>query len=493
MWETLKEDVMGYFSEFHNAGRIVKGANASFLALIPKVDNPQKIEEYRPILLINLMYKMLSKVLANRLKTVMDDLIGEQQSAFMGGRQLVDCVMVANEVLDEARRKKIKGFCFKVDFEKAYDRVSWAFLDYMLRRMGFNHVWCQWMKECMQSASISILVNGGTTKQFSPSRGLRQGDPLSPFLFLLIVEGLNGLISSAKEKGLLKGWKIGNGGIKITHLQFADDMIMFGRVEDSNVWVVKCIMRVFELIFGLKINFDKSLLYALNVEEEWVEKTAWSLNCRRGPLPFKYLEIPIGGNHRRLTFWRPLIQGFKNKLVSWKGKLLSFGGRVTLVNSVLSSLSVFFVSFFLVPKGVINELEKIRRDFLWGKKEGKGGISWVKWDSVYKPKEEGGLGVRDLRTFNIALLGKWWGRMAGKERGLWKRVLNTKYEVEEGRWLEWLSGKDNKIQQMGEWHNNMWQWMLTWRQRCMLLEAYQGGNLHSKVGILVAKRPTMRG
>ncbi|GKV27402.1 hypothetical protein SLEP1_g36575 [Rubroshorea leprosula] len=508
MWETLKEDVMGYFSEFHNAGRIVKGANASFLALIPKVDNPQKIEEYRPISLINSMYKMLSKVLANRLKTMMDDLI----------------------VLDEARSKKIKGFCFKVDFEKAYDRVSWAFLDYMLKRMGFNHVWCQWMKECMHSASISVLVNGGTTKQFSPSRGLRQGDPLSPFLFLLIAEGLNGLISSAKEKGLLKGLKIGNGGIEITHLQFADDMIMFGRAEDSNVWVVKCIMRVFELISGLKINFDKSLLYGLNVEEEWVEKTAWSLNCRRGPLPFKYLGIPIGGNHRRLTFWRPLIQGFKNRLASWKGKLLSLGGRITLVNSVLSSLLVFFMSFFFVPKGVINELEKIRRDFLWGKKEGGGGISWVKWDSVCKPKEEGGLGVRDLRTFNIVLLGKWWGRMAGKERGLWKRVLNTKYGVEEGRWLEWVrgeikggsywwrdlcrinfilpnrenwlgegfnihlgdgggirfwkdvwlgevnlatrfpklfllsTGKDNKIQQMGEWYNNMWQWKLTWRR-----------------------------
>ncbi|GKU97403.1 hypothetical protein SLEP1_g10552 [Rubroshorea leprosula] len=419
MWETLKEDVMGYFSEFHNAGRIVKGANTSFLALIPKVDNPQKIEEYRPISLINSMYKMLSKVLENRLKTVMDDLIGEQQSVFVGGKQLVDCMMVANEVLDEARNKMIKGFCFKVDFEKAYDRVSWAFLDYMLKRMGFNHVWCQWMKECMHS--------------------------------------------STKEKGLLKGLKIGNGGIEITHLQFANDMIMFGRAEGSNIWIVKCIMRVFELVSGLKINFDKSLLYGLNVEEEWLEKTAWSLNCRRGPLPFKYLGIPIGG--------------------------IFFGERR-------------------------REGEELAR------------LSGI----VCKPKEEGGLRVRDLRTSNIAILGKWWGRMAVKERVLWKRVLNTKYGVEEGRWLEWVrgeikgssywwrdlcrinsilpnrenwlgvgfninlgdgggikfwkdvwlgevnlathfprlfllsTGKDNKIQQMGEWHNNMWQWKLTWRQ-----------------------------
>ncbi|GKV16405.1 hypothetical protein SLEP1_g27052 [Rubroshorea leprosula] len=137
MWEDIKSDVVEFVQEFHEHGQIAKGSNASFLVLIPKVENPQNIEEYRPISLIGVMYKILANLLANRLRRVIDKVIREHQMAFLRGRQLVEGAVIANEVIDEAKRKKKKSFVFKVDFEKAYDKVCWGFIEYMMLRMSF--------------------------------------------------------------------------------------------------------------------------------------------------------------------------------------------------------------------------------------------------------------------------------------------------------------------------------------------------------------------
>ncbi|GKV07790.1 hypothetical protein SLEP1_g19511 [Rubroshorea leprosula] len=263
MWEDIKEDIMGYIQEFHERGKMEKGANASFIVLIPKVENPQRIEDYRPISLIGVMYKILAKLLANRLRKVLDKIIGEQQMAFIKGRQLLDGVIIANEVIEEVKRKKKSSFIFKVDFEKAYDKVSWDFIDYMLMRMGFAAKWRKWMKECLQSSTVSILINGSPTRQFSVSKGIRQGDPLSPFLFLIVAEGLNGLMASAVDKNLFKGARIGNVDVTVSHLQFADDTIFFGEASKENIQVIKCVLRTFELASGLKINYGKSQLMGI--------------------------------------------------------------------------------------------------------------------------------------------------------------------------------------------------------------------------------------
>ncbi|GKV33852.1 hypothetical protein SLEP1_g42302 [Rubroshorea leprosula] len=343
--------------EFHRNGKLVRGSNASFIVLIPKVDNPQKIEEYRPISLIGVMYKIITKLLDNRLRKVLPKIIGEQQMAFIGGRQLIEGAVVANEIIDEAKRKKMKSFLFKVDFEKAYDKVCWEFVDYMLMRMGFNITWRKWIQECLRSSMVSVLVNGSPTKQFTVSKDLRQGDPLSPFLFLIVAEGLNGLVSSAVVKEQYKGVIVGNGAVSVSHLQFADDMIFFGEATEENIKAIKCIMRIFELVSGLKINFGKSQLMGIGVGEEWRARMAFRLYCKEGGFPFKYLGIPIGGNHRRITMWQPMVESFKRKLESWKGRHLSFSGRITLINSILSSLPVFLMSVYLIPK-VIREVNE---------------------------------------------------------------------------------------------------------------------------------------
>ncbi|GKV37508.1 hypothetical protein SLEP1_g45534 [Rubroshorea leprosula] len=438
MWEEIKQDVIGFVQEFHEHGKLVRGSNSSFITLIPKVENPQRIEEYRPISLIGAMYKILAKLLANRLRKVLDKIIGEQQMAFIEGRQLMDGVVIANEVIDEAKRKRLKSFLFKVDFEKAYDKVSWDFVDYMLMRTGFTVKWRKWIRECLQTSMISILVNGSPTKQFSVNKGIRQGDPLSPFLFLLVAKGLNGLMQSAVEKNLFKGVRIGNGNIAISHLQFADDTLFFGEASEENIQVIKCILRTFELASGLKINFGKSQIMEIGTEEGWKERMACRLCCKEGELPFKYLGIPVGGNHRKLALWKPLLESFKKKLASWKGQNLSLGGRITLLNSVLSSLPVYLMSAYKIPKGTLYSLDKIRRNFLWGGLGEEKKIKWVSWERVCRKKECGGLGVKDLRKFNLALMGKWWGRLAKGEEGLWGKVIRGKYGDNGGQWMEWV-------------------------------------------------------
>ncbi|XP_068474709.1 secreted RxLR effector protein 78-like [Phaseolus vulgaris] len=159
---------------------------------------------------------------------------------------------MANEVVEDLRRGGRSGLCLKVDFEKAYDSVRWDFLYDMLQRMGFHNRWILWIRGCMESASVSVLVNGSPTEEFIPSRGLRQGDPLAPFLFLVVAEGLTGLVREAVKANLLTGLKIGRKGTLMSLLQFADDTLFFCEDSFINVVTLKAILRGFELASGLK-------------------------------------------------------------------------------------------------------------------------------------------------------------------------------------------------------------------------------------------------
>ncbi|GLT63247.1 hypothetical protein SLA2020_358250 [Shorea laevis] len=423
----MKEDFVSFFEEFHQQGRLVKGLNSSFITLIPKKLNPIELKDYRPITLIGCVYKLLAKVLANRLKNVMAGIITESQSAFVGGRQLVDSVLILNEVVDEAKKKKQQAFIFKADFEKAYDCVDWSFLDWMMDRFGFGIKWRGWIKECLATARASVLVNGSPTEEFAVGKGLRQGDPLSPFLFLMVGEGLCGLVKKAEMEGLLHGIEVGKGGLAISLLQFADDTVILGRADSENVFMVKTILRWFELMSRLRINFHKSSVYGLNVSERWLKGAAGALHCGVGVFPFIYLGLPVGGKPRSKKMWEPVVKKFRAKLAVWKSAVLSFGGRLTLLNSVLSALPTFYMSLFLMPKIVIDELVSIQRNFLWGGPELKRKISWVKWDAICCRKEKGGLGVPNLKRRNWALLGKWWFRLGDGVESLWKQVLRDKY------------------------------------------------------------------
>jgi len=189
-------------------------------SLIPKVPSPSTLGDFRLISLLGSLYKLLAKVLLDGLAPDMDKLISSNQSTFIKGRQLVDGVVAVNEIIDFARKARKDCLIFKVDFEKAYDSVSWSFLEYMMQRLGFSVRWCRWIRACVCCGNQSVLVNGCPTEEINIHRGLKwRGSYLAPFLFLLVVEGLSGLVRSAETRGLYQGIKVGNSGLSISHLR----------------------------------------------------------------------------------------------------------------------------------------------------------------------------------------------------------------------------------------------------------------------------------
>jgi hypothetical protein len=310
------------------------------------------------------------------LKKVLGKLISKAQSAFLPNREILDGVLVVKELLDLAKRRKDKSLMFKVDFERAYDTVNWKFLDYMMVRMGFAGEWRRWIRACVCQSSMSVLVNGSPTEDFSVGKGIRQGDPFSPFLFLIIAEGLTGLISKAVETGRFHGYTV-NYNISFHTLQFADDTIIVGEGTWDNLWTIKTVLRSFELVSGLKVNFFKSKLYGVNLEDNFLQASSAFLHCGVDSIPFKFLGIPVGANPRRKTTWLPILASMKQRLCTWKGRQLSIGGRVTLINSVLSSLPLYFFSFYKAPVCVIKEMVRIQHNFLWGGGTYSNKMCWV--------------------------------------------------------------------------------------------------------------------
>jgi hypothetical protein len=455
-WHILKGEIRILFDQFHGNASIPKSFLSFFVALIPKVNSPHALRDFRPISLLGCFYKMLAKVLARRLVSVMDGLIDSTQSAFLKGRYLVDGVMVVNEIVDFAKKTGKECLILKVDFEKAYDSVDWTFLDYMLQRFGFNDTWRGWIRACIFGGSMSILVNGSPTEEFNIQRGLKQGDPLAPFLFLLVAEGLGGLMRRAVELNHFRGFRVGRGGMAISHLQYADDTLCIGEATVENLWALKAILRGFEMVSGLKVNFWKSSIMGVNISQAFMRLATGFLNCREGIVPFLYLGLPVGANHKRIATWEPLINSLRKRLGGWSNRFVSLGDQIILLNSVLNAIPIFYLSFLKIPIHVWKIIKRIQWEFLWGVRGGEKRTNWVKWDVVCQPKCKGGLGVRDIRTVNISLLSKWRWRLLHSDNSLWKEVIRGKYgDAAIGRVV---LGEECK-----PWFSSSW-----WRDICLI-------------------------
>ena len=196
-------------------------------------------------------------------------LVGEIQSTFVQKRHILDGALIANEVVWWLKRKKSNRVLLKLDFQKAYDSMRWDFLNMILEMMGFGARWRKWMECCVTIASMSILLNGSPSKPFKLERGLTQGYPFSPFLFVMLAETLNGLLQRAKEMGIIRGVNVGRNKVDISHLQFANDMIIFSPTEDDNTQNIRRILDCFAVMFGLYINYRKSAIIPIYCDEDW--------------------------------------------------------------------------------------------------------------------------------------------------------------------------------------------------------------------------------
>nr|GEW71103.1 reverse transcriptase domain, reverse transcriptase zinc-binding domain protein [Tanacetum cinerariifolium] len=254
-----------------------------------EVVDPIGLGDFRPISLIGCYYKIITKMLAGRVKRVVGIVVGKAQNAFIRGRFILDGVLIANETMVYLRNKKKKSSVFKVDFEKVYDSLNWRFLRDIIKKMGFEDKWCKWVDYCLSSSSISILVNGSSSEEFRLEKGVRQGDPLSPFLFILAAEGLNAIVNKSVEKGIFRGVTVGENNVTLSHFQYTDDTIFFREWSKENAKSLMCILKWFEEVSGLRVNYNKGKIYGIGVSKgEMADVTTW-MGCDIEEFSFTYL------------------------------------------------------------------------------------------------------------------------------------------------------------------------------------------------------------
>ena len=359
------EEVKAIFMD----GLVLDYLNDMLVTLIPKCKTPESLNNYRPISLCNSVDKIVSKILVERIRPYLNKLVSPIQSAFVPGRKGIDNVLVAQELFYAVDGKKGKeGYmAIKVDLEKAYDRLEWCFIHKVLQAFQFPQNIVKVIMSCVTSTKISILFNGEALELFNPSRGIRQGDPLSSYLFILCMEYLGHLIDKKCMEGVCKPLKASRDNIGISHLFFADDLILFAKVDEDSCETISKVLDEFCEESGQKVSVDKSRIYfSPNVQVELRREICSRLGIQATANIGNYLGFPIkhkGVPRNRMNF---IVERVMNKLAGWKARFLSFAGRSVLVKSVMSSIPNYVMQAASLLAHLCEKLDKINQDFLWG-------------------------------------------------------------------------------------------------------------------------------
>ncbi|XP_026459853.1 uncharacterized protein LOC113360569 [Papaver somniferum] len=368
-WQIIHEDVVQAIQYCWKRKFIPKGLNSSFLVLLPKVQGAKTPNQFRPIGLSNLSFKIITKIMTVRMSTLMEKLVAPQQAAYIKGRCIQEQVLLASEMVNEMKKKKEK------------------------------RCWCEWLHVIFKSARISLLINGGPCGFFQVSRGLRKGDPLSPILFVLMEEVLSRKITQLVSEGKITLMVIRK-GIGPTHLFFADDVFMFCNGGKKCLQQVQLLLEAYQKCLGQIINKIKSKLFIDGtsiLREKMIQEI---MQMELSEFPDKYLGVILAaGRVKSSTVW-PMVEMLQGELAIWKGKMLSFQESLVLIKSVLCSIPMYNMAVYKRPSTVIKICEKIIRNFLWS---GDGEVRKSKtlaWKKVCTPLEEGGLAIPRLGVIN---------------------------------------------------------------------------------------------
>eukprot|EP00253_Pinus_taeda_P011910 PITA_11910 len=328
----------------------------------------------------------------------------------------------------------------KLDLSKAYDRLSWNYLGKVLESFGFCRRWVDWIHSLISYPSFSILVNGTPSKTFSASRGIRRGDPLSPFLFILAAEGLGRFIKKQREANKIKGLKLWGNNLPLTHQQFVDDIMLFGEPTVKEVKHLRRILDLFAEASGLEINREKSCVFIFNSVDQVKAHLIRLLGFRRGELPTKYLGNILDFTSKKMKNWQGIIDKLSNKVANWAFRTLNIAGRIVLAKSVLQAIPVYPLSIMAAPLGICARIRDLIRNFIWRGADQKKKWALASWSQLTERKEKGGLGLRDPEILNkdLARLNRdlvekhtFWEIRGGEEANFWedkwhqKEILST--------------------------------------------------------------------
>jgi hypothetical protein len=341
-WPVIGEDVTDAILEFFSTGKLLKEVNATIITLVPKKSNPEIMGDYSPISCCNLVYKCITKILANRLMPGLDDIISPTQGAFIPKRSIVENILLAQELVWDYHKNQGKPRCsLKVDIMKAYDFVSWGFIIHFLHCFGAPYKFITWVKECISSPSYSIVLNGSLVGYFHGRKGLRQGDSFSPYLFVTVMEILSLLLAEASqpEKGFLFHPKCLK--LKLNHLCFADDLFIFSAAKISSIQVVKAVLEEFEDLSSLRANPAKSSVFCACLTLAKKGDILNLIQMQEGSLPVRYLGVPLITKRLSAVDCECLVNRITSRMDTWLNKHLSFASRLQLLSSVLFSLQIF--------------------------------------------------------------------------------------------------------------------------------------------------------
>lgn len=406
---------------------VTRQISRSNLVLVPKVQNPTKVTEYRPISVCNVVYKAISKILAARLKVHIPYLVKENQTAFVAGREIGDNVILLREVLNtfKSRDYKQHAFCLKTDLSKAFDKMSWRFVKELLPHYGLPAQFVSWIMECITSAELTILFNGYGDGSIKPKRGLRQGCALSPYVFILCMNVLTIMIENKVRSRELSGLKLAPTAPILTNLMYADDLLVFGKANEIEVRCIQGVLRNFCCISGQEISQQKSKLWlsrATPGEERRMVLNLFGIGLEDDSE--SYLGCPLDVTHPNA--FHPILDKIDKRLGSWKGRLLSNAGRVVLIKSVLESTLVYYMTTTAFHKSVLSKIKSKIRRFFWGKEQVRY-LAYLRWEEIAKPKCLGGAGLRDLEAMNCSFMAKNLWKIASQNGALWVRIMQAKY------------------------------------------------------------------
>jgi hypothetical protein len=430
-WDIVGEQVTSEVLGVLNGGPFPQGWNETTIVLIPKVSTPLSIKDLRPISLCNVLYKLVSKVLANRLKNILPEVISSTQSAFVPGRLITDNILIAYELTHYLKRKQ-KGktgyAAIKLDMSKAYDRVEWCFLQDMMRKLGFHPRWIDLIMKCVSSLSYRIKVNRVLTEPFLPERGLQQGDPLSPYLFLLCAEGFSVLLKKAEEEGNLKGVRVCPGAPAVSHLLIADDSLILCRADGRDAKQLRRILHAYQECSGQTINKQKSaIMFSANTRETKKGEVMQILEIQKETMNERYLGMPVYVGKSKKNVFLYLKERIWQHVQGWKEKMLSKAGKEVLIKVVAQAIPTYVMGCFDITKEVCDQISSLIARYWWNNQDKDNKIHWLSKEVLTRPKSEGGLGFRDIHTFNLAMLSKQVWRLIQNPDSLCAKILGAKY------------------------------------------------------------------
>lgn len=404
-FDIIKNDLIQMIEDSRISRRIHPLISSTLIALIPKKRDADSFLDFRPISLCNISFNIISNIIAERIKGTLATHLSKDQHAFLKGRNILDVVAYTQECIFSTFSKNIDAAVLKIDLQKAYDCIDSGFIRCLLAKIGLRREMINWIMVCIENVNYAININNIPSPYFLAERGLRQGCPLAPIIFILAMNTLSLHICKAVDEHRCRPIKISR-YISLSHNLFVDDVLLCAMLCQISWDCLFDILINFQKATGLVINRSKSTLYYNGSDMDLINRIAAMFGVLPCPLQngITYLGFHLKTNNYSSKDSEWLIERFYKKISSWEYRTLSMAGRVILATAVLSQLSVYWDHLFYLPSCTIQRLNKITANFIWGGSSVHRKFHLAKMNVISIPKQFGGWGLKDLRQFGCALL-----------------------------------------------------------------------------------------